>query len=123
MKKDRLEYNIYFVIQPLHFISRIFGLSPFHIEPNNTFRNKVGCTLCHIIHVTVMAVLLLYGLYKSVLNIFEYNAPKFNLSIPILWVINTLISHFSGILALLFSVTRNRNHISTVLCLLPRVDK
>jgi hypothetical protein len=122
MKREQLEQNIRFVIQPLHFVSRIFALTPFHIDPNYKFRNNGGYTFCHIIHATVVILLLLYGLYKSVLTIFEYNGPKFNGSIRVVWAINTLVSNFAGILALLFSVTKNRNHISTVLCLLSSVD-
>ena len=123
MKKEPLENNIYFVIQPLHFVSRILGLSPFHIDPNYTFRNKGGCTFCHVIQATVLILLLLYGLYSSVLTLVQYNLLMFHVNLRIVWIINTLVSHLTSILTLLFTVTRNRNHMTNVLCLLSRVDK
>ena len=122
MKKGPLEHNIYFVIQPLHFVSRILGLSPFHIDPNYTFRNKVGCTFCHIIQATVMILLLLYGLYNSVLTLAEYTQLMFNVNLRIVWVVNVLVSHLTSILTLLFTVTRNRNHMTNMLSLLSCVD-
>ena len=122
MKKEPLEHNIYFVIQPLHFVSRILGLSSFHIDPNYTFRNKFGCTVCHIIQATVMILLLLYGLYNNVLTFFEYSQLTFNVFVRVVWIVNLLVSHLTSILTLIFSVTRNRNHMTNVLCLLSRVD-
>ena len=122
MKKEPLEHNIYFAIQPLHFVSRILGLSPFHIDPNYTFRNKGGCTFCHIIQATLMILLLLYGLYNSVLTTAEYSESTFKLSVRVVYIINILVSNFTGILALIFTVTRNRNHITNMLSLLSRVD-
>ena len=122
MKTEQMEHNIYFVIQPLHYVSRILGLSPFHIDPNYTFRNKCRCTFCHIIQATMMILLLLYGLYINVLTIVEYSDPMFKITVRAVWIINVLFSHLTSILALLFSVTRNRNHITQVLCLLSRVD-
>ena len=117
-----MEHNIYFTIQPLHYVSRILGLSPFHVDPNYTFRNKGGCTFCHIIQATIMILLLLYGLLGSVLTIIEYSEPTFYVSIRVVWIINILVSNFTGILALIFAVTRNRNHMSNLLCLLSRID-
>ena len=67
MKKEPLEYNTYFVIQSLHFVSRVLGLSPFHIYPNTKCYNGRLCTYSHIILVTVLIILLLYGLYDSIL--------------------------------------------------------
>ena len=122
MKKEPLEHNIYFVIQPLHFVSRILGLSPFHIDPNYKVRNKVGCTFWHIIQATVIILLLLYGLYNSVLTVADYNQPMFNVNLRIVWIINGLASHLTSILTLIFSVTRNRNHMTNMLSLLSRVD-
>ena len=122
MMKKPLEHNVYFVIQPMHFVSRILGLSPFHIDPNYTFRNKGGCTFCRIIQATVMILLLLYGLYNSVFTFVENIYPMFNVTVRIVWIINVLISHLTSILIIIFSVTRNRNHMANILCLLSRVD-
>jgi uncharacterized membrane protein len=122
MKREPLEHNIYFVIQPLQFVSRILGLSPFHIDPNYTIRYKGDCTFCHIIQATVMIFLLICTLYYSFLTTLEYNEPAFNIIVSIVWIINVLASHMTSILALLFFVTRNRNHITNVMSLLSRVD-
>ena len=122
MKKEPLEHNIYFAIQPLHFVSRILGLSPFHVDPSYTFHNKGGCTFCHIIQETVMILLLLYGSYNEVLACVAYSETTFNLSVRVVCIINILVSSFTGALALFFTVTRNRNHMTNVLCLLSRVD-
>jgi len=122
MKKEPLEHNIYFVIQPLHFVSRILGLSPFHIDPNYTFRNKVGCTFCHIIQAAVMILLLLYGLYINVLKAVTYSEITFHVFVRVVCIINIFVSSFTGILALFFAVTRNRNHMTNMLCLLSHVD-
>jgi hypothetical protein len=122
MKEEPMEHNIYLVIQPLHFVSRILGLSPFHIETNYTFRNKGGCTFCHVIQTTVMIFLLLFGLYSSVLTAVEYSESTFNVFVRVVCIINILVSNFTGILSLLFTVTRNRNHMTNVLSLLSRVD-
>ena len=122
MKKEPLEHNIYFVIQPLHFVSRILGLSPFHIDPNYTFRNKGACTFCHIIQATLIILLLLYGLNKGVLHTAEYSETVLQLSVRVVYIINLLFSNFTGILALIFTVTRNRNHMTNMLSMLSRVD-
>ena len=122
MRKEPLEHNIYFVIQPLHSVSRILGLSPFHIDPTYTFRNKGGCTSCHIIQAAVMIFLLLYGLCTNVLTLVEDSDAMFNVIVRIVWIINVLLLHLTSILTLLFSVTRNRNHMTKVLRLLSRVD-
>ena len=122
MKNEPLEHNIYFVVQPLHFVSRALGLSPFHIDPNYTFPNKGGCTFCHVIQATVMILLLLYGLYNSVLTFVEYSDPMYNAVLRTVWIINVLVSHLTSILTLLFAVTRNRNHMTNMLLLLSRVD-
>ena len=73
MKTEQMEHNIYFVIQPLHYVSRILGLSPFHIDPNCTFRNKGGCTFYRIMQATMMILFLLYCLYISVLETGEFS--------------------------------------------------
>jgi hypothetical protein len=109
-----LEKNIYFVIQPLQFLSRIIGLSPFHIDPNYTYRNKGGYIFCHIIQAIVMIILLLCGLCTNVLILVENNEPAFKVIARIVWIFNILVSNLTSILALLFYVTRNRNHIRNV---------
>jgi hypothetical protein len=121
-KKEPLEHNFYFVIQPLHFVSRILGLSPFHIDPNYTFRDKAGCTFCHITQATVMILQSLCGACNSVLTLGEYNEPTLNVIVGIVWIINVLVSHLTSILALLFSITRNRNHTRKVMSFLSPVN-
>jgi hypothetical protein len=122
MKKEPLEHNTYFAIQPLHFVSRILGLSPFYIDPNYTFRNTVGCTFCHIIQASLTILLLLYGTYSSVLTTVEYSEPTFKISIRVMSIIFILVSNFTAILALIFTVTRNKNHMTNMLSLLSRID-
>jgi hypothetical protein len=122
MKKEPLEHNIYFVVQPLHFVSRLLGLSPFHIDPNYTLPNKGGCTFCHKIQATLLILLLLYGLYNSVIRTVEYSETTFKVSVRVVCIINILVSNFTGILALLFTVTRSKNHMMNMLSLLSRVD-
>jgi hypothetical protein len=122
MKKEPLEHDIYFVIQPLQFVSRILGLSPFHIDPNYTFRNNGCYNYTHIMHVTLMIILLLCSLCYNVLNLVAYNDSDFNIFVRIVWIINVLVSHMTSIIALLFSVTRNRNHMTNVMSLLSCVD-
>jgi hypothetical protein len=122
MKKEPLEHNIYFVIQPLHFVSRMLGLSPFNINPNYTFRNTGGCTFCHIIQATLLILLLMYGLYNSVLNFVNYNLPMFIVNLRVIWIIWVVVTHLTSIPTLLFTVTRNRNHTTNMLSLLSRVD-
>ena len=121
MKTEPMEHNIYFVIQPLHYVSRILGLSPFHIDPNYTFRIKCRCTFCHIIQATIMILLLLYGLYISVLETAEYSETVTSVMVRAVWIIYVLVSHLTCILALLFSVTRTRNHM-TIVFLLSHAD-
>jgi hypothetical protein len=122
MKTEPLEHNIYFVIQPLHLLSRVLGLSPFHIDPNYTFRNKGGSSYCHITQATLLILLLLYGLYNSMLVIVEYSEPVFKASVRVVWAINIFVTHLTSILALLFTVTRNKNHMTNVLSLFSSVD-
>jgi len=45
-----------------------------------------------------------------------------NMSVRVLWTIYMLVSNVTSILALLYTVTMNRNHMTNVLCLLSRVD-
>jgi len=83
MKKEPLEHNFYFVTQPLHLVSRILELSPFHVDPNYRFSYKGGCTSCHIIQTTVMILLFLYGLYDSVLTTVKYSDPMFSVIVRV----------------------------------------
>jgi hypothetical protein len=122
MKKDRMEHNIYFVIQPLQFVSRILGLSPLHIHPNYTFSSKYRYTYCHNIQATVIITLLVCGFCNSVLNLVEYIEPTFNLMARIVWIINVLVSHLTSITAFIFSVTRSRNHMTNITSLLSCFD-
>ena len=69
-----------------------------------------------------MILLLLYGLYNSVLTFVEYSDPMYNAVLRTVWIINVLVSHLTSILTLLFAVTRNRNHMTKILLLLSRVD-
>jgi hypothetical protein len=122
MKKSPLERNIYFVIQPLHFVSKIFGLSPLHIDPKHKCDSERTCICFHVSLATFMAVLLLYGLHNNIMYTTVMNDPTFHTSIRVVWGINMLASHLTSILALLFSVTRNRNHITNMLSSISRVD-
>jgi hypothetical protein len=121
-KKEPLERNIYFVLQPLHFVSRILGLSPFHISPNTKCHNGNVCTYSHIILVTVLIILLLLGLYNSMLFLDTLSEGVLNISVRVVWTIYVLVSNLTSTLALPFTVTRNRNHMANVLCLSSRVD-
>jgi hypothetical protein len=122
MKKEPLVHDIYFIIQRLQFVTRILGLSPFHIDPNYTFRNKGGYTYCHTIQVTVMIFLLLCGSCYNALTLVAYNVSDFNIFVGIVWIINVLVSHLPSILELIFSVTRSRNHMTNVMSILSCVD-
>jgi hypothetical protein len=106
----------------MQFVSRILGLSPFHIDTNYTFRNKGGYTYSHIIQATVMIFLLLGGLCNNVLTLVVYNDRHFNVFVRIVWIINVLVSHLASVLALLFSVTRNRNLMTSTMSLLTCID-
>ena len=122
MKKEPLKHNIYFVIQPLHFVSRVLGLSPVHIDPKTKCHNGRVCIYSHIILATVMIIFLLYGLYNSILLLYKAGEGLLNISIRVLWNIYMLVSNLTNILALIFAVTRNRNYMTKVLCLLSRAD-
>jgi len=122
MKKEPLEHKIYFVIQPMHFVSRMLGLSPFHIDPDYKFHNTGGCNFCHIIQATLLILLLLYGLYNSVLTFVNYNQPMYSVNLRIGWIICIVVTHLTSILTLLSTVTRDRNHMTNMLLLLSRVD-
>ena len=69
-----------------------------------------------------MILLLLYGLCDYVLTLVEYSDPIFNVIVRILWIINVLFSYLTSIVSLFFTVTRNRNRMTNVLCLLSRAD-
>jgi hypothetical protein len=69
-----------------------------------------------------MIILLLCGLCTNVLILVEINETAFNVITRLVWIINTLVSNLTSILALLFCVTRNRNHIRNILSVLSRVD-
>ena len=122
MKKESLEYNIYFVIQPLHFVSKLLGLSPFHIYSNTQCHNGSVCNYSHIILVTVSIILLLYVLYNSIIFLDTFSEYILNISVRILWIIYMLVSNLIITLSLLLTVTRNRNHMTNVLCLLSLAD-
>jgi hypothetical protein len=122
MKKEPLEYNIYFVIQPLHFVSKLLGLSPFHIYSNSQCHNGSVFNYSHIILVTVSIILLLYVLYNSIIFLDTFSEYILNISVRILWIIYMLVSNLIIILSLLLTVTRNRNHMRNVLCLLSLAD-
>ena len=68
-----------------------------------------------------MILLLLYGLYISVLVSFEYSETVTSVMVRAVWIIYVLVSHLTCILALLFSVTRTRNHM-TIVFLLSHAD-
>ena len=106
----------------LSFLSRILGLSPFHIYPNTKCHNGSVCTYSHIILVTILIILLLHDLYKSILFLDTLSEGLLNLSVRVLWTNYMLVSNLTRILTSLYTVTRNRNHMTNVLCLLSRVD-
>jgi len=118
MKKEPLEHNIYFVHQPLHFVSRLLGLSPFHLYPNAKCHNGCVCTYSLFILITVVIILLLYVLYNSILFLVALSEGILNTSVRAVWTIYMLVSNLTSILTLLFTVTRKRNHVTKVLCLL-----
>jgi hypothetical protein len=122
MTKSSNEYNIYFIIQPLHFMSKIFGLSPLHIDPEHDCDNKRTCTCFHVSLATFMMALLIYGLYHSIIFTNVLIEPNFYASIRIVWAINIFATFLTSILSLIFAVTRNRNHIRNILSIISRVD-
>jgi hypothetical protein len=122
MRKSPLEHNIYFVIQPLHFVSKLFGLSPLHVDPKHKCHNERACNCFHVSLAIFMAVVLLYGLYNNIMYMSIMIEPTFRTSIRVACDINMLASYLTSILALLFSVTRNRNHITNMLSSITHVD-
>jgi hypothetical protein len=70
-----------------------------------------------------MIILLLYGLYDSILFLDTLSEGILNISVRVVWTIYMSVSNLTSILTLLFTVTRNMNHMTKVLCLLSRVDK
>jgi hypothetical protein len=73
--------------------------------------------------VTVMIILLLYSLYDSILFLDTLSEGLLNISVRVVWTIYMSVSNPTSILTLLYTVTRNMNHMTKVLCLLSRVDK
>ncbi|PNF21449.1 hypothetical protein B7P43_G13507 [Cryptotermes secundus] len=69
-----------------------------------------------------MIILLLYGLYISIIYTTVFNDVKYNAFVHALWIIAILALHSTSILALLLSVTRNRNHLRNVLTIISFVD-
>jgi hypothetical protein len=122
MKTEQMGHNIYFVIQPLLFLSRILGLSTFHTDPKYTFHNKSAFTVYHIIQVTLMILFLLFGLFSNILSTIQHTASVFNVTIRVVWIITILLSHVTNVLALLFSVTRTRYHMANVLSFISFID-
>jgi hypothetical protein len=107
MKKEPLEHNIYFFIQPLRSVWRVLGLSPFHIYPNTKCHNESVFTYSHIIFVRVLIILLLCDLYNSILLLDTLSEGLLNIYFRVLWTIYMLVSNLTSLLALLFTVHCN----------------
>jgi hypothetical protein len=122
MKETSVEHNIYFVIQFLHFVSKIFGLSPLHIDPEHECDKKRACICFHATLVTFMMAVLLYGFYNSLIFTNELIEPNFYTSIRVVWGISIFAAYLTSILSLIFAVTRNRNHIRNMLSIISRID-
>ncbi|KDR19121.1 hypothetical protein L798_07003, partial [Zootermopsis nevadensis] len=115
--------DVHFVIQPLHFVSKIFGLCPFHIDPKFRYDNERLCNVLHNLLATFMIVMFFFGLYSTMIYATEFNDPTFNIFVRVVWVINIVAAYSTSIVGLIFSVTRNKNHMTAVLASICRVDK
>jgi hypothetical protein len=82
----------------------VLGLSPFHIYQNTKCHNGRFCTYSHIILVTILIILLLYGLYNSILFLDTFSEGVLNISVRVVWTNYVLVSNLTIILALLFTV-------------------
>jgi hypothetical protein len=122
MKKSTIKQDIYFVIQPLHLVSKILGLSPWHIDPKYKWQNERTWFYIHVSLIIFMTVLVLYGFCESIIYITTSNINKLNTFSIVVWIIGVTASHSTSILALLLNVTRNRNHMGNVLSTISRVD-
>ncbi|KDR19122.1 hypothetical protein L798_07004 [Zootermopsis nevadensis] len=123
MKEEPFEHDVHFVIQPLHFVSKIFGMCPFHIDPKYRYDNERLCNVLHNMLATFMIVMLLFGLYSNMVYATELIDPTFNIIVRVVWVISVVTAYSSSILGLIFSITRNKNHMTAVLASICRVDK
>jgi hypothetical protein len=70
-----------------------------------------------------MILLLLYGLYNSMPYTIEFSEPIFSIFVRVVWAINFVASYSKSMPALIFTVTRNRNDITTVSTSIFRLDK
>jgi hypothetical protein len=122
MKESSFENDIYFVTKPLHFASKILGLSPWHIDPKYKCQNERACFYIHASLAAIMVVLILFGMCDSFIYAGTYSDPIFNRFVCVLWIISVTTSHSASILALLLNATRNRNHLGNVLSAISRVD-
>jgi hypothetical protein len=122
MKNELIQQDIYFVIQPLHFVSKVLGLSSFHIDPKHKRGNERVSIVSHNILVTFMIITLLYGFYNSILYAIYFSEPIFNLFVRAIWTIHIVALHSTSILALISTVTRNGNHITRMLSIISKVD-
>jgi hypothetical protein len=122
MKKSTNKHDIYFVIQPLHLVSKILGLPPLHIDPKYKCQNERTWFYIHVSLSIFMIVLVLYVFCESIIYITASNVNKLNSFTIVVWIIAVTASLSMSILALLLNFTRNRNHIGNVLSTISRVD-
>ncbi|PNF21471.1 hypothetical protein B7P43_G13506 [Cryptotermes secundus] len=69
-----------------------------------------------------MTVSLLYGLHNSIMHTTAFSEPHSYTSIRVVWAISILASYSTSILSLVFTVTRNRNHMRNMLSIISCVD-
>jgi hypothetical protein len=122
MKESSFVNDIYFVTKPLHLVSKLLGLSPWHIDTRHKWHNERNCVYIHASLTAIMVVLILYGMCDSFIHAETYSDPTFNRFVCVLWIIAVTASHSASILALLLNATRNRNHMGNVLSIISRVD-
>jgi hypothetical protein len=122
MKEPTFDPDIYYVIQPVQFASKLLGLSPWHIDPKYKCYNQRAYVYFHFLLCAIMIVKILYGLCENIIYAAIYRDLKFSRFVCVVWIIAIISTHLTSVLALLLNVTRKTNHWGNVLSTISRVD-
>jgi hypothetical protein len=120
---SKLKTDIYFVIKPMYYISKILGIAAFKIYKENESVNKYHFLVSDIILPVFMIIVLCLCSYASVIYAMKFDGREVAVNIRVVWISYIIISRLTSIFTLLMSVTVNKHYIPQALRYLSYVDR
>jgi hypothetical protein len=123
MKNEELKYNVYFEIEPLHYVSRFLGLAPFSIRKKKSGEREVHFSHSDIIVTATLNILLLVGLCLDEFALASTVRAAVPIVIRALWFISFLSIYATCIVTLILNITIHRKHFPLILRRIYIIDR